>query len=131
MTIDVAADEVRLAAYGLTIPDGADLTIDRLVAKAIDRLPGGRTGIETRVAAGTLDEGLVKGVIEDMVIRVLSNPRALRSTSIDDYSETIDAAVSSGALYLSDSERALLTQRTRPFIGSVRIGIPAWRIPGA
>jgi len=129
----VTADEIREAAYGLTIPDGdvVNTKIDRLVAKAISRLPGGRSQIEARIAAGTLDEELTRGVIEDMVIRVLRNPRALRSTSIDDYSETIDSAVSAGELYLSDREAQLLAVSTRPFIGSVRIGIPSWRVPGA
>lgn len=133
MSINVTAGEVRTAAYGLTIPTGTDIdaSILRLVAKAIDRLPGGRTGIEARIAASSLSESLVRGVIEDMVIRVLRNPRAIRSSSIDDFTETIDNSVSAGELYLSASEAALLTAGSdRPRVGTIRLGLAAWRVPG-
>ncbi|MDR6861970.1 Gp19/Gp15/Gp42 family protein [Phycicoccus sp. 3266] len=133
MALQITAADVRLAAFGLTIPADNDVDgqIDRLIAKAISRLPGGAAGIQARIDAGTLDEDTVKGVVEDMVIRVLRNPGAVRSTSIDDYSETIDAAVSTGALYISPAELALLALRSQRFFGSVRIGIPSWRVPGA
>lgn len=43
-----------------------------------------------------------------MVLRVLSNPDGKLEESVDDYSYRIDAALSTGALYLSDAEEDVL-----------------------
>lgn len=43
-----------------------------------------------------------------MVLRVLANPDGILEESTDDYTRRLDAAVSSGALYLTDGERAYL-----------------------
>lgn len=51
---------------------------------------------------------LVKQVQCAMVLRVIKNPEGLLSEQIDDYQYRRDSAVSAGALYLSDDERALL-----------------------
>lgn len=45
-----------------------------------------------------------------MVLRVLSNPDGKLEESQDDYRYRLDAAVSSGALYLSDAELARLSE---------------------
>lgn len=51
---------------------------------------------------------LVKQVQCAMVLRVIKNPDGLLSEQIDDYQYRRDSAISTGALYLSDDERALL-----------------------
>lgn len=55
-----------------------------------------------------LDEALVRFVAVRMVRRVLKNPGGyrIRTESIDDYSDggTIDSALSTGELYVSDKE---------------------------
>lgn len=129
----VTAKDIRDAAYGVTIPsdpDGKiDAQLDRLIAKAEMKLPG--VCVDRRLASGALDADEVRSVIEDMVIRVTKNAGGFRQRSIDDYSVTLDTAISSGALYLSPSEREQLCPPTRQGrVGSVRIGIPAWRVPG-
>lgn len=43
-----------------------------------------------------------------MVLRVLRNPDGKLEESVDDYRYRLDQAVSTGALYLSDAEAALL-----------------------
>src|SRR4051812_37195968 len=43
-----------------------------------------------------------------MVLRVLSNPDGVLEESGDDYTRRLDAARSSGSLYLSDAELAML-----------------------
>ncbi|MFE5771440.1 Gp19/Gp15/Gp42 family protein [Streptomyces sp. NPDC056485] len=43
-----------------------------------------------------------------MVVRVLRNPDARRTEQLDDYSYTVDNAVSSGQLYVSSTEAELL-----------------------
>ena len=64
--------------------------------------------VTQRLNEGTLSEGLLRKVISAMVVRVLRNPDAVKSWAVDDYSQTRDAAIAAGALYLSDDETALL-----------------------
>lgn len=128
---EVTAADIRNAAYGLIIPAGADDAIDKLIAKATERIYRAFPTLDDRIARGEITADLAKGVIEDMVIRVLRNPNAYRQISIDDYIRMIDTALSSGALYLSDDERNLLAPRThRPRARSIRLAIPRWRLPG-
>ncbi len=57
---------------------------------------------------GHLSAGRVARVVVAMVIRVLRNPDARRQLGEDTYQETIDAAVSTGQLYLTEAERGRL-----------------------
>ena len=66
-------------------------------------------GVDARVAADANFATLARGVAADMVKRVLVNPEAVKSFTIDDYTRVRDQAVSSGWLYLSDMEQAQLT----------------------
>ena len=56
---------------------------------------------------------IVRDVMASMIVRVLKNPDSLRirSESIDDHTDaaTLDAAISSGEMYLTPDEVALLT----------------------
>jgi len=130
--VTVTPASLREAAFGIDIPSGmqVDEQLATLIAKAKRRLLRAAPSLPARVAAGSLDSELVAGVLEDMVLRVVSNPRGLRSMSVDDFQATIDSALSAGRLYVSDSEVAMLapaTQRPR----SIRMAIPGWRLPGA
>ncbi|HET6916596.1 MAG TPA: Gp19/Gp15/Gp42 family protein [Acidimicrobiales bacterium] len=60
------------------------------------------------LSSGALDPGLVRSVISAAVLRVMKNPDGNRSESIDDYSWTRDSAVSTGTLYFTDNELALM-----------------------
>jgi hypothetical protein len=65
-----------------------------------------------RLDAGTVMDPFNQLVIQiqvAMVLRVLSNPDGILEETSDDYTRRLDAAVSTGALYLTDPERALLT----------------------
>jgi hypothetical protein len=59
-------------------------------------------------AVDSLDEALVRFVAVRMIRRVMKNPEGyrIRNESIDDYSDggTIDSALSTGELYVSDQE---------------------------
>lgn len=128
----VTASDVRDAAYGLNIPDGAavDGQIQTLIAKAAGRLDAKVPSLRRRVEAEAVALDVVQGVIEDMVLRVLRNPKARRSIGVDDFQETIDNSTSTGLLYVSPDELALLAPRSkRGGFGSVRLGVPAWRTP--
>lgn len=127
--------DIRDAAFGIEIPtgDAVDLQLDALIAKAEGRLAVALPLLATHVADGKVDALTVRGVVEDMVLRVVKNPRSLRALGIDDFQATIDNSVSMGTLYVSDAERALLTPvmpRARG-VRSIRMGVPSWRTPGA
>lgn len=64
--------------------------------------------VDARLAAGTLDPDLVRGVVASMVQRVLMNPDRNSEVAIDDMRLKKDASISSGNLYLSAAELALL-----------------------
>lgn len=91
--------------------------------RKVKRIPA----VESRLASGDLEAEDVVGVICAMVIRVLKNPQGYRQRSIDDASVTIDTALASGELYLSDSERADLTLQV-PLSGmySIALDVPYW-----
>ena len=58
--------------------------------------------------SGAMDSGLVRSVIRAAVLRVLRNPDGNRTESFQDYSEGRDPAVSTGQLYFTDTELALM-----------------------
>lgn len=78
--------------------------LDRAERLLTSRIPT----IAARVTAGTLDVQTVIDIEAAMVERVLRNPDGKKTESIDDYSYTRDGALSSGSLYVSDEEIALL-----------------------
>lgn len=67
-------------------------------ALIVDRFP----------AQGVTPTSSAAAVCAAMVVRVLRNPDARRTEQLDDYSFTVDSAVSSGQLYISAAEAELL-----------------------
>lgn len=67
-----------------------------------------RPNLPAQVAAGVVSERTVRFVLCSMVLRVLRNPDGKVQESIDDYRYQRDAAVSSGSLYASVDELAML-----------------------
>lgn len=62
-----------------------------------------------------------------MLQRVLANPDGILEETTDDYTRRLDAAVSTGALYLTDGERALLGAGTGDPEGAFAVrAAPAW-----
>lgn len=128
----VTPQAIRDAAYGIDIPAGdvVDLQLAALIAKAEVRLNAKIPTLAGRFESGAVSAQLVGGVVEDMVLRVAKNPQALRSFGIDDFQATIDNAVSSGLLYVSADELAMLSPGSgRPSVGSIMLGVPPWRAP--
>lgn len=134
MSTFTTVEALRVAAYGLTLPTGpeADAQLQALLDKAELRLVSLVPSIPDRVAAGTLAPELVAGVVQDMALRVLRNPTGMRQTSVsvDDYTEagTMDTSLSSGLLYVSEGELALLApaQSARGAFGSIRVARTGW-----
>jgi hypothetical protein len=69
-------------------------------------------GLPQRVTSGELPNDVVKAIVAAMVIRVLRNPEAIRSWTVDDASFTRDTALSAGLLYATPDELALLSTST-------------------
>jgi hypothetical protein len=69
----------------------------------VSRVPGAEARLSDPVFAS-----LITQVQCAMVLRVLRNPEGKLEEQGDDYRYRLDAAVSTGALYLSDSEVAML-----------------------
>lgn len=65
--------------------------------------------VTRRMDAGLLTDGTVKAVVKAMVFRVLRNPDGIRQFGSDEASFTRDNALSTGELYLSDTELVVLT----------------------
>lgn len=111
-----------VAARWRPLTDAEIIQVGHLLDDAWALLKSRDTTIDARTTTGTLDAGLLRVVECAMVLRVMRNPEGKRQESIDDYSWTRDNAVSSGLLYVSDDELALLrapyTKTTR---GSVRL----------
>jgi hypothetical protein len=62
--------------------------------------------------------------------RAMMNPEGWRSETIDDYTRTRDAAVSSGALYVSAEDVAdLMPSAALPGIYSISLGAPDYYVP--
>lgn len=69
------------------------------------------TGLEAREAALPTNAALHALLVQvqcAMVLRVLNNPDGKLSETQDDYSYRLDSSVSTGSLYVSDAEIALL-----------------------
>ena len=124
---EVTASSIENAAPELMMPPPEQTA--KLIAKAevlvIDYVPN----VTSRLSDGRLRQETLNSVIEDMVIRVLRNPQALRTVSVDDGSATLDGAISSGLLYLSDVELDRLrghAQGVKPKVRSIKLRTP-WR----
>jgi hypothetical protein len=133
---EVTAATIRDHAYGIDIPAGADIDtqLGTQIIKAEALLNFKVPTLEARVTAGTIALTLVQGVVCDMVLRVVKNPMSLRSFGVDDGQATIDNTASTGAMYLSVDEEALMAALPVHAYGavrSIRLGVPAWRLPRA
>lgn len=82
----------------------------QLLADAFAVLVAHKPNLDARLDGNTEPNlaGLVKQVQCAMVLRVLNNPSGKLEEAVDDYRYRLDAAVSSGALYVSDAELALI-----------------------
>lgn len=74
----------------------------------LTRVPSVSTRLDI-VPLDTTFQALVIQIECAMVLRVLNNPDGKLEETGDDYSYRLDAAVSTGALYLTDTEAGLLT----------------------
>lgn len=113
MAISVTQADIEKVWRPLTAAEVA--VIPGLSDRAWLRLVAAVPGLESFTAgtAPLVTTAAVKDVMVSMIIRVLKNPDSARiiSESIDDYTDgrTLDAAISSGEMYVSAFEVGMLT----------------------
>lgn len=128
----VVPDDIRTAAYGTKVPEGdeVDEQLHGLIAKAGREISRRVPNLAARLTAGRVSEVDVRDVIEAMVVRVVRNPSGYRQIGIDDFQATVDSALSTGALRLTDEERlALAGPRKARRFGTAHLHLPAHRLP--
>jgi len=125
--------DIRDAAYGITIPPGGevDASLSGLIDKAERRLIARVPSIPARVADGTLEVAAVRDAIEDIVLRVVRNPNGYSSEQAGEFSYRIDRVTASGRIEITDADLVglLLPVSASTGFGSIRLGVPSWRLP--
>ena len=127
MVYGVEADD--LAAEWRPLTPAERSVVEALLAKAARMVDAAYPSLAGRVTSGAIAERFVGDILISMVLRVMRNPEGRRqhSQQIDDYSTswTIDSALSTGALYLTDRELEMLAPRdTGIGVGTVRLAVP-------
>ncbi len=104
----VIGDVVEL--YGPLTPAQEGL-VSALLRRASAMVRSAYPDLADRIAAGTLDADTVSHAVVNMVLRVISNPRGLRSETVGPFTRTYDPEKATGLLALTDAETALLAPR--------------------
>ncbi len=79
--------------------------------------------VDTQIRDGILDAEVVALAVTNMVLRVLRNPRGLRSQSIGPFSYTYDTQLAAGELVVGANEQAALSPVTAAAAAVSAIGM--------
>lgn len=125
----VEPEEIRGVAFNLFLSEDDDEALARLVAFAEDKILS-RKGLRVgdRLRTGALDRDTVRGVVIDMVLRVVKNPGGVQSDSLGSSSTAYFRNAASGAVELLKEDIEQLKPAQRKF-GTMRVSVPGWRIP--
>ena len=105
------------------------LTLDGKSNSAWIRIVGAVPDIEAKLSGASpiVTEATVREVMTSMIVRVYKNPDSLKTVSegIDDRTEstTLDGSVSSGEMYISAAELAMLRPVIVPVFGLYVLGL--------
>lgn len=120
-----------VAARWRALSDAEKTLTTTLLADASAVIRAKVPDVDTRIGNGKLDPALPRLVTVNMVLRVLRNPRAIRSETVGPYSATYDPALTGGFMVLTADELALLaapvtvnpaaTTATVPGVGSIAL----------
>ena len=125
----VEPEDIRGVAFGLYLSDDDDEALAKLVKFAEDKILSRRgLRVAERLASGALDPDMVRGVVTDMVLRVIKNPGGVQSDSLGSSSTAYFRNAASGAVELLEEDIEILKPTPRRF-GTMRVGVPGWRIP--
>lgn len=125
MAVDVTPPDIEALWRPLTPAEAG--TVAGRSASAWIRIKAVVPDIEARLEARLIDVATVKDVMVSMLLRVFKNPDGARSVSdaIDDRTEsrTIDTALSTGEIYVSDAELLMLRPPIVPDVGMYVMGL--------
>lgn len=125
----VTPEDVRELAFGITIGDDQLETLKGPILHAERKIRSRRDlQVEQRIAKGTLDVETVRGVVLDMVLRVVKNPWGVQSDGTGSVSTAYFRGAASGAVELLDEDVEVLRPRKSAF-GTMGVQVPGWRIP--
>ena len=125
----VTPAEIQSVAYGLFIGDDKLEALAGPIRFAENKVLAKKSlRVAERLRNGTLDIETVRGVVVDMVLRVVKNPGGVQSDSLGSSSTAYFRNAASGAVELLDEDIEVLQPRPRQ-IGMMRVGIPSWRLP--
>ncbi len=96
--------------YGSLTPAQEGL-VSALLRRASAMVRAAYPDLADRIAAGTLDADTAAHAVVNMVLRVISNPRGLRSETVGPFTRTYDTQKATGLLALTDAETAMLAPR--------------------
>ena len=83
--------------------------------------------LTAQLEADKVDVALVKSAVVSAIVRVLNNPKGVRSAGVDDGQFTIDVEQSSGRLYIHDDDVADLKPNwALTCVYSMPLGVPYW-----
>jgi hypothetical protein len=86
--------------------------IGALLRRASELIRGTIPDLDAKIVAGTLKASLVALAAVNMVMRVIRNPRNLRSETVGPFTRTFDTSAAGGLLELTAADLALLTPKT-------------------
>ena len=83
--------------------------------------------LTAQLEADKVDVALVKSAVVSAIVRVLNNPKGVRSAGVDDGQFTIDVEQSSGRLYIHEDDIAdLKPSWALSGVYSMPLGVPYW-----
>lgn len=83
--------------------------------------------LTAQLEADKVDVALVKSAVVSAIVRVLNNPKGVRSAGVDDGQYTIDVEQSSGRLYIHEDDIAdLKPSWALSGVYSMPLGVPYW-----
>lgn len=125
----VGPEDIKGIGYGLFIDEDEFPQIAELIKFAEQKILSRKAlRIEKRLNEGTLDLDVVRGVVMDMVLRVIKNPSGLQSDGTGSVTTAYFRGAASGAIELLDEDLEALTPRSRT-VGTMRVRVPGWRLP--
>lgn len=121
-----AVEDIELLYRPLSATETDQAT--RLLRMASNMIRVQVAGIDARIAAFTvpatgvtpLDPDIATDVTATVVARAMRNPGGVKAEAVGPASVTYDPLVAAGYLYLTPDEKAMLTLRPRPSIGTVQ-----------
>jgi hypothetical protein len=123
VAVYATVEDVELEYDGTIPPSQIDWVDNKLTSAEVILLNTVRD-LPARIDAGTVTIDAVRIVLCNMVIRLLNNPKGIRTQSAGPFSYTLGREVSVGHLYMTNSDKRLLGLPRAQSIALNDAGIP-------